>query len=318
MTISVNGYDHQNYPQRNLKANNPSFGMAHIHKSVAKKVAKAREATPEVQETVQKLSKKIFDSKLPHVLTGSLFGAYYLKNKETGAKIEVDASSKKQGTTIVDTLSDTNKKLMIMEVFGTEDNELVQKITKDEYISRNLSNLYKISKGEHSEILSDLTSKAFSVDYMGKAAADSLTVAKVENIKYVPEVMSLVNKENYKVVENVVSIMTEENKEIVLDLFRQAQKNTLEGEAARKILSYAHSEQIKYAPEVMSLVNEVNSCRAGNAVNKMTEENKEIVLDLFRQAQKNTHEGEVANRILEVARPEQMKCIPFLNISEIF
>ena len=311
MTISVNGYDHQNYPQRNLKANNPSFG-ASMHIKVAEKAANYG------GKVVDELSRKIRGSRLPHVLTSTFLGAYYLKNKETDAKVKVIAPSKIQGTTIVDTLSDTNKKLMIMEVFGTEDNELVQKIAKDEYISRNLGNLYKISQGEHSEILSDLISKAFSVDYIGKAAADSLTVAKVENIKYVPEVISLVNKENYKVVENVVSIMTEENKEIVLDLFRQAQKNTHEGEVAREILSYAHSEQIKYAPEVMSLVNEVNSCRAGIAVNKMTEENKEFVLDLFRQAQKNTHEGEVANRILEVVRPELMKCIPFLNISEIF
>ena len=137
MTMNVNAYGNQNHSQQNLKAGNPSFGMAWIHKSVAKKAAKCSDVT------VQKLGHKIWDSKLPHVLTGSLLGAYYLKNNETGAKVEVVPPSKKQGTTIKDTLSDADKKLMIIEVFGTEDNESIQKIASNDRLCANLQNLQK-------------------------------------------------------------------------------------------------------------------------------------------------------------------------------
>ena len=223
MTISVNGYDHQNYPQRNLKANNPSFGMAYIHKSVAPKVEKARKATPEVQETVQKLSRNIRGSELPYVLTSTFLGAYYLKNKETDAKVKVIAPSKIQGTTIEDTLSDADKKLMIMEVWGTEDDEIVQKLAKYERLCQNLETIKEMQKGEYAEIVNDLVNKSVRDSYVGHCSRIALSYLTNENAFVVPLMMPYVKRGKACAFSYIMPAITKENKEAVLRVFKDAQ-----------------------------------------------------------------------------------------------
>ena len=259
MSISVNGYGYPNYPQRNLKAQNPSFG-ASMHIKVVQKAAKYG------GEAVDKFSQNICGSRLPHVLTSTFLGAYYLKNKETGAKIEVDAPSKKQGTTIEDTLSDADKKLLIMELFKTENNELVQKIASDKGISANLRNFHKISQGEHSEILGDLTSKLVKDDYESAAAMRILAKATPENIKYAPMIMENVNDINYESAGDALLKINDETSKAVIDLLKTALKNDYRGVLAKRILAKATPENIKYAPMIMENVNARNYDVADDAI----------------------------------------------------
>ena len=89
MTISVNGYDHQNYPQRNLKANNPNFGMAQISARVAKKTSKdASKFGGKARKILQKLGKIVLTTgKCSDIMLKSHNGSVCAKRRSIGKKL---------------------------------------------------------------------------------------------------------------------------------------------------------------------------------------------------------------------------------------
>ena len=95
----------------------------------------------------------------------------------------------------------------------------------------------------------------------------------------------LSNYNNHFYIRSAMTKMTRANQEIVLDLFKKGQDDTPLGKAACRIIKDAGHAQMKYAADVLPYVTEENYKIAGYAVDSMTDENKEFVLDLFQKGE---------------------------------
>lgn len=131
---------------------------------------------------------------MSYILTSSFLGAYFLKNPATEAKIKVDKPKDTADKSIVGTCKDADKKLLLMKFFGTEDDEIVQKLAKNERLCQNLETIKEMQKGEHAEIVNDLVNKSLRDDCIGDVARSALSCLTDKNVFAVPMIMQNVTE----------------------------------------------------------------------------------------------------------------------------